>query len=226
MKLCGIYKIQSTVKPERVYIGSSHNIHKRWNEHLRKLKQNIHHSKKLQNHFNKYGKNDLVFSVLICCNESDLVNTEQFYIDAYNPWFNNAPVAGRVTGLHWKLSTETREKMRKAALGHKRNVGRKHSEETKIKMGIKSKGHKCPEYVKQRLSELAKLRKHTEETKAKIGLAARNISEETREKLRERSRGENNPMYGRVYTEEERKERSDRAKAYYAMKKLSMINQN
>lgn len=226
MKLCGVYKIESLIKPTRVYVGSSHNIHKRWNEHLRKLRKNIHHSKKLQNHFNKYGKNDLTFSVLICCNESDLVSTEQFFIDSLSPWFNSAKIAGRVSGLHWKLSPETREKMRQATLGHKRNVGHKHSEETKIKMGLKSKGHKCPEYVKERLSELAKQRRHSEETKIKIGLAARNISEETREKLRARSRGENNPMYGRVFTEEEKKKRIEKARATRAMNKLSIINQN
>ena len=226
MKLTGIYKIQSLVKPERCYVGSSQNIHKRWNEHLRKLRKQIHNNKKLQNHFNKYGKNDLVFSIIICCSESDLISTEQFFIDSMNPWFNVAKVAGRVSGMHWKLSDETRAKMRAATLGHKRNVGQKRSEETKRKIGIKNKGKKCPDHVRQRLSELAKQRRHTEETKIKIGLASKNISEETREKMRQRFKGENNPNYGNYFSEERKKIWSEMTKARLAKKELLTISTN
>jgi predicted DNA-binding protein (MmcQ/YjbR family) len=56
---CGIYKIQSVIKPERIYIGSAKNIRIRWNIHTSNLKLNRHENKKLQNHYNKYGVNDL-----------------------------------------------------------------------------------------------------------------------------------------------------------------------
>ena len=61
----GIYKIVSKIRPDRMYIGSSINIPKRWREHISNLKKNKHHSKQLQNHFNKYGEADLQFSILL-----------------------------------------------------------------------------------------------------------------------------------------------------------------
>ena len=63
MNISGIYKIKSKVKPERIYIGSSVNIQERWRKHINYLKNNKHQSIKLQRHYNKYGKNDLVFSI-------------------------------------------------------------------------------------------------------------------------------------------------------------------
>ena len=54
MKTSGIYRIQSKIKSERIYIGSSVNIQSRWYHHLADLRKNIHGNSKLQNHFNKY----------------------------------------------------------------------------------------------------------------------------------------------------------------------------
>lgn len=88
MKISGIYQIQSLIKPERIYIGSAVNIQRRWKEHLYRLKKQNHDNSKLQNHFNKYGKEDLVFSIIIGCNKEDLICTEQFYLDSIKHWFN------------------------------------------------------------------------------------------------------------------------------------------
>jgi len=76
MKIAGIYKIQSTVKPDRFYIGSSVNISKRWSCHINDLRKNKHHSSKLQNHYNKYGESDLRFTIILGCEENDLLKTE------------------------------------------------------------------------------------------------------------------------------------------------------
>jgi len=46
-KIIGIYKITNT-KNNKVYIGESNNIYKRWKEHIDDLNNNKHHSKKLQ----------------------------------------------------------------------------------------------------------------------------------------------------------------------------------
>ena len=60
----GIYKIESKIKPERIYIGSSVNIIARWKNHLYELRKNKHRNNKLQNHYNKYGESDLLFSIM------------------------------------------------------------------------------------------------------------------------------------------------------------------
>lgn len=99
MKVSGIYRIQSTVKPDRTYIGSSVNIYSRWSKHRGDLSRNKHDNGRLQNHVNKYGINDLTFSIITGCSEDVIIAYEQFYIDAFNPWFNISPTAGTTRGM-------------------------------------------------------------------------------------------------------------------------------
>jgi excinuclease UvrABC nuclease subunit len=59
----GIYKITNT-KNNTTYIGKSVDIYKRWNEHVSKLKDGIHHCPHLQAEFNQYGLAAFEFSVI------------------------------------------------------------------------------------------------------------------------------------------------------------------
>jgi group I intron endonuclease len=117
MIISAIYSIQSTVKPERFYIGSAVNIFQRWKLHSQTLKKGIHRSKKLQYHFNKYGESDLKFIIIIQCDKENLIKTEQIFIDLYNPYFNTCKIAGSQLGL--KRSINTKIKMSKSKIGHK-----------------------------------------------------------------------------------------------------------
>jgi group I intron endonuclease len=85
MRISGIYRIQSKIKSERIYIGSAVDINDRWRCHLKDLRNNKHHSKKLQRHYDKYGEVDLQLSILLGCEKEDLLKTEQYFIDSYNP---------------------------------------------------------------------------------------------------------------------------------------------
>ena len=85
--MVGVYKIQSKKNPKLIYIGSSIDIEKREKEHLSALRLNKHPNKKLQNYFNK-NKQDLILSVLTCCDKTELDLTEQFFIDTYKTYFN------------------------------------------------------------------------------------------------------------------------------------------
>ena len=149
MKESGIYQIQSKINPKRIYIGSAVNLKNRESVHFHLLKKDKHHSNKLQNHYNKYGESDLVFSVLMCCDKADLVKHEQFFIDSFHSYFNICPNAGNTLGR--KLSDETKDKIRKTRIGKllteehklkigKASTGRKHSEESKMKNRIASMG--------------------------------------------------------------------------------------
>ena len=174
MKISGIYKIQSISKPERIYIGSGVDVLHRWHNHFSDLKLNKHHSKKLQRHYNKYGKSDLVFSIIAVCNKEELkpidsiIRPEQFFIWAYDPYFNNLPLAGSHLGAKRSLescnrignakrgkstpcSQETKNKLSEALTGHfvsdetkeklrKANFGKKQSKETIAKRAKKLKG--------------------------------------------------------------------------------------
>jgi len=59
----GIYKITNKLN-DRVYIGESLNVERRWDEHLHSLNCNNHHSYKLQNDYNKHGKGIFTFEVI------------------------------------------------------------------------------------------------------------------------------------------------------------------
>jgi len=64
-----------------------------------------------------------------------------------------------------------------------RCIGKKHSEETKRKIGLAHKGKINSKEARRKMSESLKGKKHSEETKRKIG---------------ESIRGKNNPMYGKT----------------------------
>jgi group I intron endonuclease len=115
-KCSGIYKIQSISKPERVYIGSALNIDKRWKEHIWQLKNERHHSQKLQRHYNKYGVSDLQFSIIAFCDKDNLMSMEQFYLDSIKTYFNNFLSANSPLGYK-----HTEEAKRKISEYNKRN---------------------------------------------------------------------------------------------------------
>jgi group I intron endonuclease len=184
MKCSGIYKIQSISHPERCYIGSAVNLRRRWNNHLSELRLNKHHSKKLQNHYNKYGESDLIFIIIEPCFPKFLTIREQFYIDDLNPYFNINPIARSSQGV--KRSEEFKQKLRIVNTGRKdseerrRKVSESHkgiklkplSKEHKLKLSLAHKGKNrepFPEDHKQKMRESHTGKRHSDETKKKIG---------------------------------------------------------
>lgn len=198
-KISGVYKITSILKPERIYIGSASNIYKRWQEHLCALKGRYHHSKKLQRHSDKYGKNDLQFSILIGCEIEELISSEQYFIDSYNPYFNCCRKAGST-------------------------LGRKASEETKAKMRLR-KGPKNPMYGttwNQNQIDASK-RPKSEETRKNISIGQRKRFDRPEEKIKAKERGLKRGPFGQAkgwhHTEESKKKNSESNKGRVAWNK-------
>ncbi len=73
----GIYCIIN-IYNNKIYIGQSSNILKRKKEHFRTLKNGYHKNTHLQRAYNKYGKNNFIFKVLIYCDNDELDMYENF----------------------------------------------------------------------------------------------------------------------------------------------------
>lgn len=76
----GVYQIKCTGN-NKVYVGGSICIQRRWKEHTYQLRNNRHHSSRLQNSWNKYGADKFEFSILEEILENELIQTEQKWID-------------------------------------------------------------------------------------------------------------------------------------------------
>ena len=60
--MIGIYNIKNKIN-NKIYVGESFNIERRWREHIEDLNNNKHHSYKLQTDWNKYGENNFEFVI-------------------------------------------------------------------------------------------------------------------------------------------------------------------
>ena len=84
MKVCGIYAI-TNIKNNNIYIGKSIDIFQRWEQHLdgaRLKKYNYDFYKDL------IEISSFTFQILEICEENQLQEKEQFYIDKYNSLSN------------------------------------------------------------------------------------------------------------------------------------------
>ena len=76
--MIGIYKIENLVN-QKVYIGQSIHIEKRWQEHCRLSSTSL-----IGKAIKKYGKTNFSFVVLEECDKSLLNEREEFFIKQYN----------------------------------------------------------------------------------------------------------------------------------------------
>lgn len=129
-----IYSITNSINGKK-YVGSALNFNKRKKDHLNRLKNGKHHSKKLQNAYNKYGKGVFEFNILEVVNDvSFLIEAEQKWIDNLKPEYNMTLIAGLNSHLGMKRSEETKKKISEAL------KGKKLSEEHKQKISKTLKG--------------------------------------------------------------------------------------
>ncbi|MFA4834866.1 MAG: GIY-YIG nuclease family protein [Dehalococcoidia bacterium] len=133
----GIYTIKN-ITNNKIYIGSAINVEKRLLEHKYALKRGDHINNHLQQAWNKYGESSFVFEKYLSCTKQDLLFFEQLVIDS-------------------SITRYGSENLYNFCLTAGSTLGRYHSSETKIKIGLKSKGRWTGKH-------------HTEETKEKIRL--------------------------------------------------------
>ena len=81
--ISGIYQSKCSIN-NKIYVGSSKDIHERWKSHIRSLRANKHHNPYLQHTFNKYGLGVFIFEIIEECDKDNLITKEQYYLDLYN----------------------------------------------------------------------------------------------------------------------------------------------
>lgn len=153
----GIYMIKCVANGDR-YIGSAKSILSRKSDHLCNLRTGKHHSKHLQNVYNKYGEASLEFLILeIVDDPARLLEREQYWIDTLKP------------------------EMNKAAKAESGFLGLRHSKETRLKLSrIQKQRMKSPSLI-ERLRSAAK----TQGLLGKNGMKGKHLSEEQKMRLRE-----------------------------------------
>lgn len=168
--MIGIYKITSPTN--KIYIGQSVNIEKRWKYH--KLSKDKKCSK-LYSSFKKYGVDKHKFEVIHICIENELNELEKYYVDLYN-CFNskyglNLKDGG---GSKGNVSEETKLKISKATKGR---VGKKKTYEQKLEQSIRQKGRVFSKETKLKMSLVKKGKLKSFETKLKMSNYSKNRSE-------------------------------------------------
>lgn len=167
--ICGIYKITSPTN--RSYIGQSINIIKRWGEYKR---LSCKYQDKLYKSFLKYGIENHKFEIIQKCSIEELNTLEEKYVLEFKCVEEglNIRYGG---GARGKVSEETKNKLRII------NLGKKWSEESKLKQSLATRGEKNPNFGK----------KASLETKQKqlIKRLGRKVSEKTRFKMSESRKG-------------------------------------
>ena len=126
----GIYKITNKIT-QKIYIGSSKNIRKRWKAHRTLLNREKHYNEHLLAAYKKYGKENFSWEVVEFIDVNNLEEREQYWIDFFGSsdrkkGYNLCPAAYSNLGL--KHTDESRRNMSLAHLGHK------HTSESKKKI--------------------------------------------------------------------------------------------
>jgi group I intron endonuclease len=110
--ICGVYIVLNAIT-HKCYTGSSKDIRGRWISHERLLMKGNHHSKKLQNSWNKHGKYVWFWQVIELCGEKELIEREDFYIDKHDSYHTGYNSIGRANKI--EFTREIREKMGSAS---------------------------------------------------------------------------------------------------------------
>lgn len=200
IQCAGIYRIRNLTN-NKSYIGSSINIEKRWKEHRRHLKSNVHRNPHLQHAFNTYGEASFEFTILKYCApiKTLLLSLEQEtlnnYWDGCKNCYNVCPTAGSNLGHRW---TEQQKKALRESVKYSARCkqgsdhpffGKHHSAEARAKISANCKGMLGQQ--------------HKEETKKKQSNAHLAEKNPMYGKI-----GELNPNYGKKHSEEQNKKQS------------------
>lgn len=144
LKQSGIYEIVNTVNGKR-YIGSATRLRKRFASHRCYLRKGMHHSQPLQKAWDKYGEAAFIFAPILICAPAELLFYEARCLAVLTPEYN--------------VATAVDNAMR----------GRKHSADTRAKIGAAQKGKIVSAETRGRISRAGVGRVCSVETRLRRG---------------------------------------------------------
>lgn len=168
-----IYKIVCTTN-SKFYIGRAVNFEKRMSIHKSRLRNNKHINKHLQNMWNKYGEQSFQFLIIENCQQTHLIEREQYYLDLYINDKNCVNISKSSNNNTSSSNIETRKKISAS------NMGKKHTDEAKLSM---SKARKRMRLSHQTIQKIKEARKKQKMLKC---------SDKTKEKISKANSGESN----------------------------------
>lgn len=196
MHKTGIYEISNLVNGKR-YIGSAVSFAARWLKHTSQLSRGCHHSRILQNAWDKYGAGSFEFRCVLVCDRENLMLYEQTVIDAFQPEYNvckkafsclgvkrtkdsiEKMISARIAVGGWSPSAETRALISASLKGR---PGRRKTPEQREAMSLAKRG-----VVTDHLRELAKKKlgvPRTQDVRAKLSKAIASLSDEQVREIR------------------------------------------
>ena len=148
--MIGIYCIENTITHQR-YVGQSIQLETRKKNHFCELNRGVHKNPYLQASFNEYGSSAFKFTILECCDESELSDKERKWMNHFGGYksdnlFNilegGSENIGSSNPLYGKSrSVETKMKLSKSLKGRASpNKGKTFSAEHKKKLSESKKG--------------------------------------------------------------------------------------
>lgn len=181
--MIGIYKITNSIN-DKVYIGQSENIERRWKEHEKDSKTK-HYALYLA--MRKYGIENFKFEVIEECSIKELDEKEIYYIEQHNSYIHakdsngyNMTLGGKTTrGCKW-----TEESKKKSSESHK---GKTFSQEHKEKISNAHKGKIISEETRQKIKE-----NHADFSGENSYWYGKNLSDEAKKKISESRIGAKN----------------------------------
>src|SRR5581483_11538041 len=236
-RIHAVYRIIEAVTG-RGYTGSTVHCPKRKQQHWNYLRDGVHHSRRLQDAWDKYGESAFEFTIVEFVNDpGNLIDREQYWLDHFRDadiGYNICRKAGSSFGTRRSIESKTR--MSEA------QKGRKHSAESRAKMSASrmgnkySLGHKWSEEALRKRSAWLTGRRHGAETKAKMSAAklGKKCSAEQRANMSAAKKRlfQNNPELrakigskskGRVYSAEARAKISASQRARRALEAASRL---
>ena len=83
-----IYQIRN-IANNKIYIGSTNNVRKRWNNHRSKLNNGKHENQYLQLAWQKYGENSFEFTIIEEVNDNNRIEREIYHLNEKKSYERN-----------------------------------------------------------------------------------------------------------------------------------------